>query len=287
MLAGGCRATLDPAAIDDALTAARVKTALVNDPELGVYAIEVRVAAGTARLSGRVQTQAQADRAVALARAVSGVSAVDNALLIGGAVPSAGAASPRLQGGGPGSIESFEPQPNPTLFALGASLGWSAPRENGFRSRTSVGPLVRLGSGSGLGVAVGFDWFSAEVVGGGGASVARVHVKPIMAGLSYTLRTDRLSISPSLVGGYAFNGISVSGRGAPVGHLPIDAGNSLVWRPGASLWFDPGGRLALNVSGGYVMTRFDLTVIDEGRLSRLRTRGDALLLHAGVAYKVF
>ncbi len=286
MLAGGCRATLDPAAIDDALTAARVKTALVNDPDLGVYAIEVRVAAGTARLSGRVQTQAHADRAVTLARAVSGVSAVENALQIDGAAPSAGAAAPRLQGGGR-SIESFEPQPNPTFFALGASLGWSAPRENAFRSRTSVGPLVRIGSGDGFGVALGFDWFSTEVVGGGSAGAARVRVKPIMAGISYTLRTDRISISPTLVGGYAFNGISVSGRGAPVGPLPIDAGNSLVWRPGASLWFDPGGRLALNVSGGYVMTRFDLTVIDEGRLSRLRTRGDALLLHAGLAYKVF
>lgn len=91
MLAAGCRATtVDPAAVGDAVTAARVKTALVNDPDLGIYVIEVRVTGGTARLSGRVETQAQIDRAIALARAVPGISAVESALIVALPAPQSG-----------------------------------------------------------------------------------------------------------------------------------------------------------------------------------------------------
>jgi hypothetical protein len=34
-LLGGCRTAIDPIAIQDAQVAAQIKTALVNDPELG------------------------------------------------------------------------------------------------------------------------------------------------------------------------------------------------------------------------------------------------------------
>src|SRR5512145_2481388 len=72
-----CSAVVDRAAIEDAQTAARVKTALVNDPELGASAIEVRVEHGIVQLAGRVRTQTEADRAAAVAQSVPGVQGVE------------------------------------------------------------------------------------------------------------------------------------------------------------------------------------------------------------------
>ena len=82
-LLAGCRTTINPMAISDAQTAARVKTALVNDPDLGSRIIEVRVVLGAVRLTGRVSTPEEAARAAAIARGVSGVVSVQASLLVG------------------------------------------------------------------------------------------------------------------------------------------------------------------------------------------------------------
>ena len=81
-IVSGCSAAVDRVAIEDAQTAARVKTALVNDPELGASAIEVRVECRIVQLAGRVQTQTEADRAAAVARSVPGVQGVELALQV-------------------------------------------------------------------------------------------------------------------------------------------------------------------------------------------------------------
>ena len=85
----GCSAAISPLEIDAAQTAARVKTALVNDPIIGIRVIDVRVRAGAVRLSGRVASPDEARRAVEIARGVPGVSQVDSRLQVGGASPEA------------------------------------------------------------------------------------------------------------------------------------------------------------------------------------------------------
>ncbi|MGQ0734040.1 MAG: BON domain-containing protein, partial [Acidobacteriota bacterium] len=55
----GCGRAIDPQLITDAQTAVRVKTAIVNDADLGQRAIEVRVSRGVARLTGVVWTAAE------------------------------------------------------------------------------------------------------------------------------------------------------------------------------------------------------------------------------------
>ena len=66
-----CRgAVLEPFDVASAQTAAQVITALVNDPEIGTRPIEVEVTRGAVRLSGRVRTEEERDRAIEIARRV-------------------------------------------------------------------------------------------------------------------------------------------------------------------------------------------------------------------------
>jgi hypothetical protein len=210
VLAAGCRTAIDPMTISDAQTAARVKTALVNDPALGVRTIEVRVRLGAVDLSGRVLTQDEADRAVAIARGVSGVTAV------------------------------------------------------------------------------GLDWVQAELrsQAGGPDILTRVQIKPIMLGAGYTIASERTSLSASVVGGYAWNSLTVTDTGSAAG-LPVEVDNSLVWRPGVTLWRDVGNRTVLMISVGHVVTGLRLTVLNDGRLEKRSLRGDTTIVRAGVAYKLF
>ena len=212
-LAAACRTAVDPLAISDAQTAARVKTALVNDPDLGARTIEVRVVLGVVRLSGRVLTQAEADRAVRIVRGVAGVVDVQAALQIGGQ-----AASPpdeQSQRFELPELDSPELQGNPGFLALGGSFVWSAPRTATLRKRVALSPLIKLGSGRGLGLAVGLDWFQAELqsLAESREVLTRVQIKPVMLGASYTFASERTSLSASLVGGYAWNSLTVTDTG--------------------------------------------------------------------------
>ena len=56
----------------------RIRTALVNDPQLSLRGIEVRVTAGVAYLTGSVASNEEAQRLVSLVRAIAGVRAVQS-----------------------------------------------------------------------------------------------------------------------------------------------------------------------------------------------------------------
>jgi hypothetical protein len=287
----GCSAAIDPAAITDAQTAVRVKTAIVNDAELGENAIEVRVARGGVILSGRVATEQQADRAVQISRAVDGVTSVRSVLQIGiDATESANPNGSTRDSPSKDAVvdDAAEFEPNPLVLAVGAAVGWSDPRAGALLSRFSVSPLFKLGWGRGLGPAVGLGWFHADVQPTAGApeSLSRVNVKPVMVGVGYTMASGRVSVSPSVVAGIAFNSLTVTDTGTAAG-VPVEVDNSLVWRPGVSAWFDLGRRMTLNVSTGYVMTRLRITILEGGRLVKRNASGDTTLVHVGVAYRLF
>ena len=53
----------------------RIRTALVNDPQLSLRGIEVHVTAGVAHLTGSVASNEEAQRLVSLVRAIAGVRA--------------------------------------------------------------------------------------------------------------------------------------------------------------------------------------------------------------------
>jgi osmotically-inducible protein OsmY len=68
--------------IDDNAIAAKVKTALIADPDVKGTQVEVEVFKGTVQLSGFVDNAAHAQKAVTIARNVEGVKEVRNSLIV-------------------------------------------------------------------------------------------------------------------------------------------------------------------------------------------------------------
>ena len=80
-LVAGCGKTIVET-IDDTTLTTRVKTVMLNETSVSGTSIDVDTYQGVVTLSGRVKSQAERDRALALARQVDGVTAVKDALQI-------------------------------------------------------------------------------------------------------------------------------------------------------------------------------------------------------------
>ena len=81
MLGVACGKTVGET-IDDATITTRVKTALINAPNVAALAIDVDTFKGVVTLSGRVKTPDEAERALNAARQVSGVKDVKSTLQV-------------------------------------------------------------------------------------------------------------------------------------------------------------------------------------------------------------
>jgi hypothetical protein len=246
--------------------------------------IEVGVVRGVARLAGTVRTQQEVDRAVSVTRSVHGVSDVQVALEIGLVDPTP-EVQPRglSQSGTDLDIGSDDAR----LFAVGLSVGWSGPTARSLDSSVSIGPLFRLGSGRGLGPTIAFEWFSTDVTGSAPEGVtSRIHVRPLMGGVSYAFATNRVSVAPSIVAGVAFNSLTVPVTGE-AGRIAVEVANSFIWRPGVSVWIDLNRRAAVNLSMGYVFTGLDVTFLEGTQLMQRNVPGDTTVAHAGMVYKLF
>jgi hyperosmotically inducible protein len=68
--------------IDDGVITTKVKTAILNEPTLKVFEINVETFKGVVQLSGFVGSSDAANKAVEVARGVGGVKSVKNSMLI-------------------------------------------------------------------------------------------------------------------------------------------------------------------------------------------------------------
>ena len=68
--------------IDDATITTRVKTALINAPDVAALSIDVDTFKGVVTLSGRVKSQDEATRALSVAQGIEGVREVKSALQV-------------------------------------------------------------------------------------------------------------------------------------------------------------------------------------------------------------
>ncbi len=69
-------------AYDDATISTRVKTALLNDPEIGALKIDVSTNQGIVTLSGVARSRSEEEKAVQLAKRTPGVKDVRSALKV-------------------------------------------------------------------------------------------------------------------------------------------------------------------------------------------------------------
>ena len=76
--------------VDDAVITAGVKSALMTDSAINSFDLQVETRKGTVLLSGFVDSQAQIDQALSVARGVSGVVAVDNSVTLKGPASTVG-----------------------------------------------------------------------------------------------------------------------------------------------------------------------------------------------------
>jgi hyperosmotically inducible protein len=70
--------------IDDATITARVKTALLNSPNVSAMKIDVDTTKGVVTMSGVVASKAEEERAVQIARGIPGVRDVKSTLQVSG-----------------------------------------------------------------------------------------------------------------------------------------------------------------------------------------------------------
>jgi hyperosmotically inducible periplasmic protein len=76
--------------LDDTVITSSVKAALLTDPTIKSLDLQVETRKGTVQLSGFVDNQAQIDKALAIARGVGGVTAVENGVTLKGASSTVG-----------------------------------------------------------------------------------------------------------------------------------------------------------------------------------------------------
>ena len=97
--------------------------------------------------------------------------------------------------------------------SVGASVTNNNTTDDDLGAVTGVGPLVRLNPHRGWGPAGAFNWFRADVrnPSGAGGDFARLRVRPLMGGVSYTVGPPAVLTSFSIVGGPSFNKAEVTG----------------------------------------------------------------------------
>jgi hyperosmotically inducible protein len=82
VLTASCGGKTIRPATDDTGVSTRVRTALLNDPQVAATNITVTSNNGVVTLSGRVRTAAEVERAVAVARQTTGVTDVRSELSV-------------------------------------------------------------------------------------------------------------------------------------------------------------------------------------------------------------
>jgi hypothetical protein len=277
----GCGPTIQ-AGLDDAQLIMRVKTALLNDSEIGTQPIDVAVGGGVVNLSGRVARVELIAKAEQLVRRVAGVREVEVTLVVG---PPEFVGRNRL-----GRLPSLAPPAidKPLRFvALGAGATFGFSSDDGFGNGVEVDPVIRLRPRTGWGPSVGFSWTRTSFgEAGSQEGLADLVVRPVMGGVEYGLSRGDASAAVSFVGGYAFNSLDFDNRRVgPARTIAVE--NGLALRSGLSVWYDITPRLGLNVFGGYRFARPKVTFANDTDLTTRRVNADAAVVSIGVAYWLF
>jgi len=181
-------------------------------------------------------------------------------------------------------------------FLVGVNVTHGLTPEDDVGSRWSISPFFRnTPRRVGWGPSFGLNWFTGDIavsIDGRKTTVGEVKVRPVMAGVGYTIGSGRARTTVSLVGGYAFADATVTAA-LPAGTTAsIDIDDSWVVRPNVGVTFALTRRLALVGSIGYIYTNPTVTV-NVTQLGRAATnvsgtyRSDYVNITVGTAVSIF
>jgi hypothetical protein len=173
--------------------------------------------------------------------------------------------------------------------SVGASVTFAQPSDSDVKSTVTIAPLVRLNPRKGWGIAAGLSWLTTDLKNpsGGSDAFARLRVRPLMAGVAYSIQRGTLMTSFSVVAGPSFNSVRFDDDFAPAG-ASIDVENSIAVRPGIGLTWTVAPRVAIIGFGGYIVNRPDTTYRNSAGVElRNHWRADAAVLSAGLVYSLF
>ena len=174
--------------------------------------------------------------------------------------------------------------------SVGASVTLNRTTDADVASMTTYGPLVRLNPNRGWGPAGALNWFRPDLLdpAGGSGDFARLRVRPLMAGVSYTVGPDAVLTSFSVVGGPSFNKAEFHGSYIAGSGESISAENSIAVRAGVGVTWTVARRVAIVGFGGYLVNRPDVAYRNRfGQEINDRWKADAIVLSVGVVYSLF
>lgn len=179
---------------------------------------------------------------------------------------------------------------------VGVTIGRALTPDRDLGSHWHLSPFFRnTPRRAGWGPSFGLNWFSGDIsvpINGQRTTIGEVKVRPIMAGVAYTIGRGRARTSFSFVGGYAFTRAKVTAALPSGTTASIDIGDAWVVRPNVGLTYALTRRLAIIGSIGYVYTNPTLTINvgQQGQAPALISgsfRGDYVNLTAGMAFSIF
>jgi hypothetical protein len=287
MLSAACSRATGPT-VGDMTLAAAVRTALVNDPVVGVAPIEVRVAAGIVTLTGRVATRDEYDRVLALVRAVEGVERVESYLVVTTSAPDP--VPPEADERRLPALPPSEPFPPPRHFAVGGAVEFPRMQSGTLDGLPSIWPTFRFGRGSGLKPALLFTRFRADLPPSPGTDAfGDIRLTVVGAGLSYSVTNDVWSLTPTVAAAYSFNHIRLDpGFSVPLdASLPAAVDDSLGFAVNLTLWREVAPRVSVGAGAGYYFTRPRASWLEGNVFTHRRLNADAIVFGVRAAWWVF
>jgi hypothetical protein len=182
-------------------------------------------------------------------------------------------------------------------IGVGLSVSTYDPTGQLGQSSTSMGPMIRINLGPGLGPAIGFDWHSVGVEAMAGSQrvyLGKVRVRPVLGGISYNVKRGKYWISPSLTGGYAFVGLRANDQARTAFRsnlgtefVSFEARNSFVWRLRLGLFYDAAPRVGVSAAIAYMGVRPTLRITTDRGIRQSTLDASCTVLTFGLVYGVF
>jgi hypothetical protein len=177
-------------------------------------------------------------------------------------------------------------------IGVGASVTVNNTTDGDVANVYNVGPLVRVNPRRGWRYAAALNWYRADLSNPDGtdAPFARLQVRPLMAGIGYTVGPPRTLVNFSIVAGPSFNKARFKDefREQTAGSPLIEAKTSVALRPGISITQSVAPRVGVVGFAGYMINRPEVIYRSTtGQQVEDRWRGDSVVLSVGVVYSIF